>query len=151
RRGGDDGLAAGPREGGAGPRLPLGDGDVPSDASTRGAGGGRAERNTRGDRDRPRTRERRHAEPDGRSPHVDGHLRVRVDPRLPEGRGDARAGDQDGGQVASVSPAGRDGVMAEVVPLPVPEPSPEDRPVLVLDCGGQYAQLIARRVREARV
>ena len=34
--------------------------------------------------------------------------------------------------------------MGELAHLPTPEPTPEERPVLVVDLGGQYSQLIAR-------
>ena len=46
------------------------------------------ERHARGDHRRPRPRERRHVQPDGRAAHVDGHLRLPGHRRVQPGRAD---------------------------------------------------------------
>ena len=104
---------------GSGPRLQLGHGDLPSDASARHARRHQAERHARGDRQGPGPRERRHLQPDGRAAHVDGDLWLpghrRVQPRRADGRAlaadrgqapPARAGRGHGreGRPPSVSP-----------------------------------------------
>ena len=95
RRRGDDRLAAGPRQGGSRPRLPLGDGDLPSLAAARHPRLDQAGRDDGGDPARPGPGERRHLQPDGRAEDLDGHLRLRGHPLLPAGRGDGRAGADD--------------------------------------------------------
>src|SRR5918998_645444 len=59
----------------AGPRLPLGHGDVPSVAPAWRARADDAERHDRADPARAGARERRHVQPHGVAAHVDGHLR----------------------------------------------------------------------------
>ena len=91
RRRRDDRLAARPRLRGARPRLPLGHGHLPPDAPARRARADDAERLARGDHHRPRARERRHVQPDGRPAHLDGHLRLPGHRRVQPGRADGRA------------------------------------------------------------
>ena len=110
RRRRDDRLAAGARQGGARPRLPLGHGDVPSLAAARRPGRDHAERHARGDPARPGPRERRHLQPDGRAAHLDGDLRLRGHPLVPPRRGDGRPGAADRGQAAPARAVGRHGL-----------------------------------------
>ena len=96
-----------------GPWIQLGHGDVPSDASARRARGDHAERHARGDRQGPRARERRDLQPDGRAPHLDGHVRLPghrgVQPRGARGG----AGAADRGQAPSARAGRRHGRQAD--------------------------------------
>ena len=93
-----------------GPRLPLGDGDLPPDPA-RGARGS----------PRPRTgsleeilvgpgpRERRDLQPVRRASHLDGHLRPQGPGRVQPRRGRGRAGAADRGQGPAARPGRRHG------------------------------------------
>ena len=67
RRRGHDRFAAGPRQRGPRPRLPLGDGDLPSQPAPRSPRADHAGGAAGADRRRPGDRERRDAQPDGRA------------------------------------------------------------------------------------
>ena len=134
----DDRLAAGARLRGARARLPLGDGDLPPVAAARRAREDDPERHARADPARPRPRERRHVQPDGQPAHLDGHLRLRGHPGVPQGRGDGGAGAAERGQAAAARAGGRHGSHlgrrgAPVAPTARWSPSDEPLPTPTAD------------------
>ena len=109
RRRGDDRLAARPCLRGSRPRLPLGDGDLPPDASAWRTRRDDPERDARGDPRGACAGERRHVQPVRRPAHLDGNVWAqgprRVQPR--GGRRRSRAADR--GQGAPARPGSRHG------------------------------------------
>src|SRR6201991_1718551 len=92
---------------GARPRFPLGDGDLPPDAAARRAREDDAERHAAGDHHRPRARERRHVQPDGRAAHLDGDLRLSGHRGVQPRRADDRPRAADRGTGAAARPGDR--------------------------------------------
>ena len=86
--------------------LPLGHGDLPSDAAPGRAGAHPGAGDAGGDPDRAGPRERRSHEPVRGSPDLDGNVRVPDAQGVPEGRGHGGPRTADGGQGA---PAGATG------------------------------------------